>query len=970
MPSLQKTATTYNAYKSNTSASEGWNPTGSVSGPNAGAANVGKSYSSSVSDDTVNYHSILFRGFLQFDTSAIPDGATIQSVSIQLTGTLVHDFTAYYCDQSDPLTWDSSVGVVAFDRNGGSLSNANYVNKTGPTTFILIAPNESTQRTYDFAVSSVSGAVLTVNYLTGGGGNVSANPDVPTIISPAASSVQNVTFTLQGSYSTTDTDLPPGFVRFTLNKSGGGTSTFVGSTVTPGQVSQVTIPGGSALTTGSYTVTAQAVDVRGNTSNVTSPVSFTVAVVAGSPTSPSPNNQSVGSLTPVLQAVYTHAGSKNGEYAEWEIYAADGINRIWTSGKVKWVPNFAPNATVTQSVPTGLLAFGTTYKWRVRFWDVDGNPSPWLTPLATFTVNHVPGAPTVSGLPAGNAIYGFPTSFLITFSDPDNAATMSKYRFILVSAADASTPNLAEIVQDTTVTTSAVTSATANIVSGTLQWGTQYFLLVKTWDQYGAEGPFCAPIAVYTNDYPVATPVTPAGSVGSPTEVSSSSPVLTFSISDRFTQTPASMTATVNVYNNGTNALAYTNTFSVSGAGHSHQVSGSLAGSTTYRWEVRVSDGLLTGAYSALAYFHVGAGPAVAVTAPTYSLVSPQDASEVLVTWTYSGGTGAQTAYRVVLLRVSDGHVFYNSGQISDPGGTARGFIIPAGYLPYDPTTVFGVYVEATDSSPITSRSGVSQFVVAFPTVSPVGAASVSTDEARHRHEVSWTETSTNAANFAGYLVLRKIVSDLAPAGDPEWPQVERYDVDAWYVVGRVDQKSTLSFHDYLVASGVRYRYAVAVVGRVNGWGQTGYSARAETDEATLVHDEYSMLASAVDPRNYRMRGLFNPKHQIQDQSEFRDFLPFNRAKPLRIVSLADYQKRTFSFQYHSDDRPQTVDMLRKLKSLNHLLYFCDSRGTELFCLIDGVQENYVAPKLHEASFNLTEQASPFTAHSAFGVVV
>ena len=132
-------------------------------------------------------------------------------------------------------------------------------------------------------------------------------------------------------------------------------------------------------------------DNNGAVSNWSQTASFTMS---GNPLPPTylktdgmENPTWILSTTPKFSALHTDPNSDSANYYEIEINSNSSFTGtvMWDTGKVSMTSTSSgqrsPDITYAGTALTG--SSGTTYYWRIRFWDTDGNVSDW-SQTATF----------------------------------------------------------------------------------------------------------------------------------------------------------------------------------------------------------------------------------------------------------------------------------------------------------------------------------------------------------------------------------------------------------------------------------------------------------------------------------------------------------------------------------------------------------------------------------------------------------
>lgn len=170
-----------------------------------------------------------------------------------------------------------------------------------------------------------------------------------------------------------------------------------------------------------------------NTS-ITTTVSSTEEIENTTPNAPTSlqtegytNPNRVTDTTPEFSAIFSDTDSGDtGNYYEIEVNTNSSFTGtvMWDSGKqsISSITNGARSSLVTYN-GTSLSLNGTTYYWRIRFWDNNDAVSAWSS-TANFRMNTIPSAPSslsVEGITAGNPtqVADVTPELSATYSDPD-----------------------------------------------------------------------------------------------------------------------------------------------------------------------------------------------------------------------------------------------------------------------------------------------------------------------------------------------------------------------------------------------------------------------------------------------------------------------------------------------------------------------------------------------------------------------
>jgi PKD repeat protein len=226
-------------------------------------------------------------------------------------------------------------------------------------------------------------------------------------------------------------------------------------------------------------------DSYGNWSDWSTETSFTT-VVSGNPSTPiniSPvNGATDAALTPTLQSssFVSPDGGATHSASQWRITT---ISEDYTV-PAKVYDSEVNTSNLTQiAVPAGLLEFGTTYYWIVRYQDSYGNWSGWSGETSFTTIVVQPPQPPINSSPADGAtsVSLTPTLTSSAFSDPDagDSHAASQWQVREATAPIDYSVTAYDSQKDTTNKTNIL------IPSGKLSYNTTYYWHVKYQDSYG-----------------------------------------------------------------------------------------------------------------------------------------------------------------------------------------------------------------------------------------------------------------------------------------------------------------------------------------------------------------------------------------------------------------------------------------------------------------------------------------------------
>lgn len=148
--------------------------------------------------------------------------------------------------------------------------------------------------------------------------------------------------------------------------------------------------GGSALSSGVlYYWRIRFWDDAGTPSNWSTTSNFRTTTPPSSPTGLLVDGQTnptgLSTFTPTFSAIHNDLNNDSATHYEIEVNSSSAFNGtvMWDTGKTATSVNNGSRSPNYIYAGTPLTGSGTTYYWRIRFWDVDDNTGAWST-TATF----------------------------------------------------------------------------------------------------------------------------------------------------------------------------------------------------------------------------------------------------------------------------------------------------------------------------------------------------------------------------------------------------------------------------------------------------------------------------------------------------------------------------------------------------------------------------------------------------------
>ena len=236
-------------------------------------------------------------------------------------------------------------------------------------------------------------------------------------------------------------------------------------------------------------------DIYGTVGEWSSTAQFTMNTPPNAPSSlycegvTTPTN--VTDTTPEFSAVYSDANSNNSAYYEIEVNTNSGFTGtvMWDTGQTATTITSGSRSSNFSYAGTALSTNGTTYYWRIRFWDIYGSISEWST--GYFIMRGAPTAPTsllVDGNQNPQSIASLTPKFSAIYNDP-NVHSASAYE-IEVNSNNTFTGT---VMWDTGKLSTSITEGSRSpdyTYSGTAlsDTGTTYYWRIRFWDADDLQG--------------------------------------------------------------------------------------------------------------------------------------------------------------------------------------------------------------------------------------------------------------------------------------------------------------------------------------------------------------------------------------------------------------------------------------------------------------------------------------------------
>lgn len=324
-------------------------------------------------------------------------------------------------------------------------------------------------------------------------------------------------------------------------------------------------------------------------------------------------------------------------------------------------------------------------------------------------------------------------------------------------------------------------------------------------------------LTVIYNYKPVATPTDPTGTDAVPEIINTLTPRLTWSYSDADADAQASFQI---IIKRASDNAIIKDTGEIASANAYYDVPAStLAGSTKYCWQVKVKDAIGNwGNYSEAQYFYTNA-----TTPPTNLIPNSNTSFDATLNkdleWTFQDPDvgDSQSAYQVIITRVSDGVTVHDTGKVISP--TAK-YTLPAN------TLVNGINyqwkVRTWDSHDLASDySSLASFRTSSP---PVVLINVPVNEGTYDKgilTVTWTYSDSESDVQAKYRAKLLDINDnvLEDSGEVSGAAIQHQ-------------------FAYILANNTQYKVSVTV------WDETGQQSVADIN--TFISDFIPPVAPVI----------------------------------------------------------------------------------------------------------------------------
>ena len=404
----------------------------------------------------------------------------------------------------------------------------------------------------------------------------------------------------------------------------------------------------------------------------------------------------VGTTTPDLAASFFDPDEGDSfEGYQIQVRRVSDAVLFWDPGSFSTTTSEKNSGQFSRTYAGTALVNGVQYEWRARVQDRGAVFSPYTT-WEKFTPSLVPNAPT-SLVPTGLADTLTPT--IQGTYQQGTGGTEAAYQYEIRQGLTTVIYQSGDI---TGVIGTGQTYGTNNpndnpSTPPALTWGTQYYIRARSKDNLGVYGSWTQWHEFHTNT----APTTPTALQPNDAYVSDTTPTLSWQHNDVDNEAQTAADIELRKVSDDSVVTGY-GPKTLSQAATTHDVTETLVAvpATQYKWRVRTKGlaGPGYSPYSDWAYFTVTEAPDVVIIDPTEDEVLI--ISQAFIDWTFSGGSGTQLNYRVIVYASDQVTPIYDSATVTS---ATTEHTIPAGYLKNN--NIYYIQVFANDTLSVPGQS-------------------------------------------------------------------------------------------------------------------------------------------------------------------------------------------------------------------------------------------------------------------------
>lgn len=634
-------------------------------------------------------------------------------------------------------------------------------------------------------------------------------------------------------------------------------------------------------------------------------------------------------------------GDRMTKYAIEVRTSGSATANIWSSTYTATGTEQTNNA-IARAWAGSTLTRGTTYEWRIQFFDEFNAAGDW-TAWTSFTPASL-GYVTTDGSPTGKTESASP-SFAGKWTHQNSKSTNA----VQLRLYDGS----GVLLRDTGTITKTVASSAAPGTSFTISWADTGFTTDLTWgasyqyeirgrDTDGLWSDYSTPKRTFATN---ASPSIPASLSPTASTVYTSYPLLSCSATDSDDTVATGLEVSARIKDNsGTVLYTRAMTYNAGNGLWEYQTTGTdLASFATYRWDASAYDGTLYsgGVTSSGSRTWSSEATFVYASGPTVTMVSPTDggtvtSSSITVTWTTTG----QVRYKVDLYPNNVTTALYASGWVIS--GTSS-HVIPSGYIANG--TDYDLVVTVENSTPLQGSSGIVDITASFTppatliNVTSAAVKTVGTNPWSTAISVSWGQSADTG--FQQYIVRRSAGSGPDAAST---------------IVARITAATTTTYTDYTPASGINYLYTVTQVSNSSGVLIESVAATT-TNSVTFGGIMITAVGAAASTTQAAIRYTAErDEERVLDEAVYQTLAG---GVPQTIRSRSRYRTITFDAVMPDDTYSTAAQKRTELVALDEadtIVCYRDNTGRKWFAKVVDLVFTDQIPDWWRASVSLREE--------------
>ena len=599
------------------------------------------------------------------------------------------------------------------------------------------------------------------------------------------------------------------------------------------------------------------------------------------------------------------------------------------------------NNAIARAYGGSTLTRGTTYEWRIRFFDEFNVAGDW-TAWTSFTPASL-GFVTTDGNPTGKTEDNTPDfegRWTHQSGTSTNAVQIRLYSGTGVLLQDSGTITKTVTSSASPGTLFTITWAETGFTD--LTWGASYSYEIRGRDTSNNWSNYSTPRRTFNTN---ASPSVPSNLAPANNLAVTTYPLLTCQATDSDDTVATGLEVSARIKDSGGSVLfTRSMTYSTGNARWEYQTDGTdLASYATYKWDASAYDGTLysggvtssgSRTWSSEATFQYAQGPTVTMVAPTDG--STVTGSSVAVSWT----TTNQAKYRVYLYSDGGTTPLYDSGLIVS--GTSA-HTIPSGYIlnGFD----YDIVVEVEDTTPLTGSSGIVDITASFTppaTLTNVTASAVQTvgtNPWATAIQITWDQSTE--PSFEMYQLFRQ-----ADSGPDQ----------TFTLLANITSQTTTTYTDYTPASGIEYTYSILQVSTASGEALTSDPVTAEAE----VEFGGVMLTAVGGAASTTQAAIRYTSERVEDRVfDEAVYTPLDGSNPQTIRSATRYVTMQFEAILPTDDYSTAAQKKGELVALdvaNVTICYRDNHGRKLFGKIVDLSFTDQVPNWWRCSVSIREE--------------